>query len=451
MSATLVDFPGTGTFARGIHPPERKQLAEDAAIEVMPTPPKISLPLLQHAGAACEALVKVKDLVSAGDKIGSSDAFITAPVHTPVAGKVVRPSVATLPNGRHVKTVSVKPDSEQVEGEALREKVLGGDWQLGKLDGFSREEITEAVKEAGVVGLGGAAFPTYVKFLPNPDKPVDTVLVNGCECEPYLTSDYRLMLEAREAVIAGAALAGKAAGAQRVVIAVEDNKRLAIEVLRLAADGTGVEVAQVKTKYPMGGERQVIPAVLKREVPTGGLPLDVGVVVVNVGTCAAIAGAVLRKAPLTHRVVSVTGGGIRKPRNLLVATGTACSELIDYCGGLTADADRVIAGGPMMGFTVGQLSTPVSKGLSGLVVLTRDDVRRAEETNCVRCGRCVDVCPLHLVPTRIALAAKNEDWDLAKRYHLRACMECGCCAYVCPASIPLVQLIRVGKAAMPKE
>ena len=451
MPATLIDLPGSGTFARGIHPPDHKALAENAPIEVLPLPAKVDLPLLQHAGAPCEPLVKVKDVVAAGDRIGASEAFISAPVHTPVAGKVVRPSVATLPNGRHVKTVAVKVDGEQLEGEALREAVLGGDWQLGNLDGYTRESITEAVKEAGIVGLGGAAFPTFVKFLPNESKPVDTLLVNGCECEPYLTSDYRLMLEAPEPVLAGAILAGTAAGAKRVLVAVEDNKPQALEALRNAAEGTSAEIVAVKTKYPMGGERQVIPAVLKREVPTGGLPLDIGVVVVNVGTCAAIARAVLRGAPLTHRVVSVTGAGIRTPRNLLVPIGAPCSQLIEHCGGLTADADRVIAGGPMMGFTVGMLDTPVTKGTSGLVVLTREDVRRAEETNCVRCGRCVDVCPLHLVPTRIALAAKHEDWDLARRYHLRACMECGCCAYVCPAGIPLVQLIRVGKAQMPKD
>jgi electron transport complex protein RnfC len=234
-------------------------------------------------------------------------------------------------------------------------------------------------------------------------------------------------------------------------VAVEDNKPEAIAAMRRAAEGAGVEVVEVETRYPMGGEKQTVRAVLGRTIPTGGLPLDVGVVVINVGTAAAIAGAVLRGQPLTHRVVSVTGGGVREPRNLLVPVGASYQSLVDAAGGLTPEARRVIAGGPMMGFAIEALNVPVTKGTSGIVVLTEADVRRAMETPCVRCGRCVDVCPLDLVPTRIALAARRKDWALARRHHLLACMECGCCAYVCPAAIPLVQLIRMGKVQMLKE
>jgi len=447
----LAGLPGKGTFPRGIHPAAEKALAEDMPIEVMPTPAQVAIPLLQHTGAPCEALVKAKQEVSAGEMIGNSEAFISAPVHSSVNGTAATASVTTLPNGRHVKTVPIKASEEQLAGEAIYEDVFGGNWPKSGLDKFSPQQIVEAVRAAGLVGMGGAAFPTHVKFTVNPKKPIDTILVNGCECEPYLTADYRLMLEAPAPVVTGALLAAQACAATTVVIAVEDNKPAAIAKLREAAAGTIVKVAAVRTKYPMGGERQTILAVLKREAPTGGLPLDVGVVVVNVGTAAAVARAVLRQKPLTHRVVTVSGRGIRQCKNLLAPVGISYAELIDYCGGLTDDAVRVVAGGPMMGFTLGDLSTPVTKGTSGVTVLTRSDVPQTVETPCVRCGRCVDVCPLRLVPTKMALAARNEDWDLARRYYITACCECGCCGYICPAGIPLVQLIRTGKARMPRQ
>ena len=448
----MTGLPGKGTFARGVHPPERKQFSEDAPIEVLPVPAQVAIPVLQHTGSPCEPLVKVKQEVALGEKIGEATGFVSAPIHASVAGTVMMTGVATLPNGRHVKTIPIKTGPHPLSGDALKEEIFGGEWPTTGLERRSPEEIAQAVREAGLVGLGGAAFPTHVKLTRNEKRPVDTVLVNGCECEPYLTSDYRLMLEFPAPVVTGALLAAHAAGAKQVVIAIEDNKPAAAEALRKAAEGTAVKVAVVHTKYPMGGERQVIPAVLKRTVPTGGLPLDVGVVVVNVGTAAAIARAVLRGKPLTHRIVSVSGAGIAQPKNLLVPVGTSYGELITFCGGLTPDAARVIAGGPMMGFALASFdNVPVTKGTSGIVVLTKDDIRRSGETACVRCGRCVDVCPLNLVPTKLALASRHQDWDVARRYHLLACIECGCCAYSCPASIPLVQLMRVGKALLPRE
>lgn len=450
MSQTSAHLPGGGDFPRGLHPPERKTLAEHSAIEVLPTPRQVAVPLLQHIGAACEPEVKPRQEVALGERIGDAPALIAAPVHASVAGVCQMPSAATLPNGRRVRTIPIQAGEEQLAGDALREDVFGGQWPANTANTLQPERIVEQVREAGIVGLGGAAFPTHVKLMRNEAKPVDALLVNGCECEPYLTADHRLMIEAPEPIIAGAAIAARAAGAERVVVVIEDNKPDAVAKMRRTAEGTGIEVAAVATHYPMGGERQLIPAALGREVPTGGLPLDVGVVVINVGTAAAIARAVLRGKPLTHRVVSVTGAGIAEPKNLLVGIGTPYSELIDFCGGLTPDAVRVVSGGPMMGFAVGDLSVPVTKGTSGIVVLRARDVRRTEETQCVRCGRCVDVCPLHLVPTKMALAARREDWDLAKRYYIAACCECGCCAYVCPAGIPLVQLIRTGKDRMPR-
>lgn len=450
-TAVMNTTEGKGTFARGIHPHGHKALAERTGIEVLPTPAQVSIPLLQSAGAPCEPCVKIRDEVKAGDKVGDSPAFISAPVHTPIAGTVAKDSVTTLPNGRHVKTLPVKAAGDPVEGQALYDDVLGGDWSLGNLTARDPAEITKAVREAGIVGMGGAAFPTFVKLQRNEKRPVDTLLVNGCECEPYLTADYRVMLEAPQAVLAGAQLAAHACGAQRIVMAVEDNKPAAIEALRKAAAGTTLETFVTKSKYPMGGEKQTVRAVLGRTIPTGGLPLDVGTVVINVSTATAIARAILRGKPLTHRVVTVTGAGIRSPKNILAPVGATYQALIDFAGGLTEDAARVIAGGPMMGFTLGDLDVPITKGTSGITVLTRQDVNRAARTDCVRCGRCVDVCPLNLVPSRLALAARHEDHDLAKRYHIMACMECGCCAYACPASIPLVQLIRMGKAQLPKD
>jgi electron transport complex protein RnfC len=254
-----------------------------------------------------------------------------------------------------------------------------------------------------------------------------------------------LMLEAPAPIITGALLAGRATGAKDVIICVEDNKPEAIEALQAAANGSGVEIRTMHTKYPQGGEKQLISAVLDKAVPNGGLPLDVGVVVINVGTAAALARATLRNKPLTHRIVTVTGAGIKEPKNLLVPVGASYRELIDFCGGLTDDATRVISGGPMMGFTLGNLDSPVTKGTSGITVLTEDEVQREKETACVRCGRCAEVCPMYLVPTKLALASRWRHTDVLTAYHIGACMECGCCAYTCPARLPLVQLIRLGK------
>lgn len=438
-----------GTFAGGIHPPERKALAESLPIEVLPTPKLISVPMLQHLGAPCEALVKTRDEVDLGQVIGRSEAPISAPVHASVKGVVARPSVATLPNGRHVEAIPIKVSTEQpIEGRDLFEDHFGGHWPTSGLDVYTTDSIIDAVREAGLVGMGGAAFPTWVKLSPNPDRPVDTLLVNGCECEPYLNADSRLMIEAAPAVITGALLAARSAGAERIVVAIEDNKPQAAATMRRAAAGSEVEVQTVPTKYPQGAEKQLVMATLGRTVPGGGLPLDIGVVVINVGTAAAVARAVVRGKALTHRIVTVSGDGIVSPKNLLVPIGVAYRDVLEAAGGLKADAARVIAGGPMMGFTLGEFSVPVTKGTSGITVLTHENLRQAAETACVRCGRCVDVCPMDLVPTRIALAARYRLWDQVHRFHAGACMECGCCAYECPAQIPLVQLIRLGKAQL---
>ncbi len=449
-SSTVSEIPGKGTFRRGVHPPEGKQYAANCPIEIFPPPAQVVLPLLQHTGAPCQPTVKMKDKVALGQQIANADAFVSAPIHASISGVVQKDSVATLPNARHVKTLPIVAEGEQLSGQALWDDLYGGDWSLKDLESGDPKAIVSAVREAGIVGQGGAAFPTHVKLVRNPAKPIDVILINGCECEPYLTADYRLMLEAPQPILAGALLAAHAAGARQIYIAIEDNKPQAIEKLSQAAEGTGVQVAVLHTKYPMGGEKQTILALLGRTVPTGGLPLDVGVVVMNVATAAAVARAVLRGKPLTHRVVTVSGAGIVRPANLLTPIGVSYRELIDHCGGFRSQTARALAGGPMMGQALGDLDAPVTKGTSGITVLTEEDVRAAQETACVRCGRCVDVCPLNLVPTKLALASRAEDWDLCRTYHLMACMECGCCAYVCPAGIPLAQLIRTGKAKLPR-
>ena len=450
MTVTNTVLEGPGSFARGVHPPERKHYAEDARIEAPPAPAQVALAMQQHIGAPCEMVVEKKQVVALGEMVGKAGGFISSPVHASIAGTVGLPSAATLPNGRRVKTVVIKADGPQLEGQALFDDVFGGEWPTDGLDQYEPKQIADAVCDAGIVGQGGAAFPTHVKLIPNEKSPIDTILINGCECEPYLTADHRLMVEAPGAIVTGALLAARANGAERIIVAIEDNKPDAVEAMRRAGEPVGIQVAELHTKYPMGGERQTVLAVTGRTVPTAGIPLAVGVVVMNVATAAAVARAVTRGKPLTHRIVTVTGAGLVEHKNLLVAIGTPYGELIEYCGGLLPNAARVVAGGPMMGFTLGDLTTPVTKGTSGVTVLTGRDVKRAAGTSCVRCGRCVDVCPLNLVPTKIALAARDEDWDLARRYHMQACMECGCCAYTCPASLPLVQLIRVGKAKMPR-
>lgn len=447
------------TFAGGIHPPEQKQWAGEAPIEVLPTPDEVRIALLQHLGAPCEAAVAARAEVQWGELLGRATAFVSAPVHASLPGTVQRLDVATLPNGRHVPVIPLRvAEGQAVAGRQLYDELLGGTWPRDEVARYAPEEIVEAARNAGLVGLGGAAFPTHVKLMRNDQKPVDTLLINGCECEPYLTADYRVMLEASDAVVMGTLLAMRATGAARGMICVEDNKPRALQALEAACAGTSLGLCVLKTKYPQGGERQLIKAAVGRVVPGGGLPLDVGVVVINVATMVALAGAVVRGRPLTHRVVTVAGAGIRQSKNLLVPIGARYGELIRYCGGVTEEAARVVAGGPMMGFTLAAadasselIPTPVTKGTSGITVLTQEDIHQATETACLRCGRCVQVCPVGLVPTKLALAARKGNRELLARYYATSCVECGCCAYTCPARIPLVQLIRVGKLTLQKK
>lgn len=439
----------TRKLVGGIHPPEGKELAAERPIEVLPTPAELLIPLGQHIGAPAKLIVKPRTDVELGQKLAEAAGMVSAPVHASAAGKTGTACIATLPTGRRSDAISIIPAGAGQTDETLLARLLNGSWDLDAVDNFTSKQIVEAVQEAGIVGAGGAAFPTHVKLMPVDKRPVDLIVLNGCECEPYLTADYRVMLEAPMAVIAGLLLAKRACGASHAIIAIEDNKPKAIESLRQAvANMPDVEVVVCETRYPMGGERQLIPTVTGRVVPQGGLPLEVGVVVINIGTATAIANACLRKQPVTHRVVTVTGKGIVRPANILAPVGAKFSAMIEHCGGLRPDARRILSGGPMMGFAVTDLNTTVTKGTSGITVLAESELDHSPQSNCIRCGNCVDACPLNLVPTKIAHAVKVGNLDLAQKSYLAACVECGCCTYVCPARIPLVQYMRAGKAAL---
>ncbi len=411
--------------------------------------------LSQHIGAICEPLVKKGDVVQPGQKIGAAEAFVSAPVHAPVSGKVKE--IALRSHAVMGRSLAVVID---VDPEAADEiKLPAADaWTDFDECGYTAEKILDAIAEAGLVGMGGAGFPTRVKLEPGGPTPKETMLVNGCECEPYITCDYRLMIEWTRQMLAGVRLAKKASGCKRVVIGIEDNKPEAIEVVKRTVAECGcddIEVMPVQTKYPQGGERQLIQAVLGEAVPTGGIPPMIGVVVLNVATSAAIAEAVVNGKPLTHRVVTVTGGGVDKRGNFYVPVGISAGELLEFCGGLNDAAEKVIMGGPMMGFAVADTDTPITKTSGCILALTRNEIGKAKFerrlTPCIRCGRCLDVCPERLNPTRIAHAVKNGRLDIAENYFMNACIECGCCSYVCPANIELTGYIKTGKISAARE
>ncbi|RJP31568.1 MAG: electron transport complex subunit RsxC [Actinobacteria bacterium] len=428
-----------GRIRGGVHPPGNKDFSADAAIRELAAPSTIIIPMHQHIGAPCTPRVKKGDEVYVGTVIGDSDSYVSAPVHSSVSGVVIQVAPQAHPTGGEVLAVLIDNDGEYLGDPSL---AVPGPWEDMEAD-----EIRQGVRDAGMVGLGGAAFPTHVKLSPPREHPIDTVILNGAECEPFLTSDYRLMLEQPEAVLEGLRIIMRAAGAARGIVAIEDNKPQALKVMAMANRGGGIEVTPVATRYPQGAEKVLIASLLGREVPSGGLPMHVGVVVNNAGTAHAIARYFSTGMPLVERVVTVTGSVVREPSNLMVRIGTSFSAAIEACGWFTEPPGKVLMGGPMMGLAQYTLDVPVIKGTSGILALSRGETEYSipSEPVCIRCGRCVDACPMGLIPTYLASYAYSEKWDAAARLNIEDCFECGCCTYSCPTKNPLVQLIKTGK------
>lgn len=426
------------TFHGGIHPKEYKELTENLAFETFPFPDEIILPLSQHLGKESKSLVKKGEDVKPGQMIAQAEGFVSAPVHSSVAGKVMSLGKEQTSSGFPKDSIVIKRNGT-VESENILLEPLN-------TETITPDEIRERVALAGIVGQGGAAFPTSVKLSPPKDKRIDVVILNGCECEPYLTRDYRFMIERPDDLISGLKLIMKALGVNRGVIGIEDNKPEAIELLlNKVKYEHGLEVVSLKTKYPQGAEKMLIKAVTGKEVPPGKLPMDVGAVIQNIGTAIAIHDAIVKGEVLITAALTVSGKGIKNPKNLIVPVGTTIQDVIDYCGGVTDDAIKIVVGGPMMGVAQFDLQAPVMKATSGILVLTKDEVAENPETPCLRCGQCVGACPLNLMPTKLARYSQLNRFEDAEDAGVTVCMECGTCSYTCPANIPLVQWIRLGK------
>ncbi|MFC2169049.1 electron transport complex subunit RsxC [Acidobacteriota bacterium] len=423
------------TFPRGIHPSYYKELTEEKAIEFMTPPEKVFIPLHQHFGNPAEPVVKKGDDVCLGQKIGAAPTLFSASVHSSVSGKVLSVDDYNHPLGKPVRTVTIANDGQDRTVPELQ----------GIEDPFSLtpDEIANKVKNAGIVGLGGAAFPTAVKLSPPKDKHIDTIIINGCECEPVLTADYRLMLEYPEDILQGAELIRLATGAERIIVGIENNKTKAFELFQEKLGKYPCETALLKTKYPQGAEKNLIFALLGREVPRGGLPFDVGAAVQNVGTAKAIWDAVSQGKPLYERALTVSGRGIKTPKNLMVRIGTPFQQVIDYCDGFEEKVNTLVMGGPMMGLSQWTSSVPVIKGTSGILAWIASDF--AGEYSCIRCARCVSHCPMGLVPTQLMKYISFDKFSEAEKDGALDCVECGCCQYTCPAKISLVHWIRFGK------
>jgi electron transport complex protein RnfC len=427
----------------GVHPQDNKHFSAESPIRRIEAPPRVAIPLSQHIGAACEPRVKRGERVFVGSLIGDAEAFVSAPVHSSVSGQVAQIAPHAHPAGRDVLSVIIENDGEYRPDPSLAKP---GNWEEMEPDGIRR-----AIRAAGMVGMGGAAFPTHVKLSPPSEFPIHTVIINGAECEPYLTSDYRLLLEEPERVLEGMRIIMKAVGASRGLVAIEDNKPRAVKRVAEAVGGRkDIIISALKTRYPQGAEKVLITNLLGLEVPSGGLPMHVGVVVNNVGTAHAIAGYFSTGMPLVERVVTVTGSAVREPSNLMVPLGTSFAAAVEACGSFTEPPAKVIMGGPMMGLAQYTLEVPVIKATSGILALSSAEAgyEVPSEPVCIRCGRCVDVCPMNLVPTYLASYAYNEKWDDLRRLNIDDCIECGCCAYACPTKNPIVQLVKTGKAEM---
>ena len=420
----------------GVHPSEHKEYSEEKPLVPFPTPDTVVIPMSMHLGAPANPIVQVGDLVKKGQMIGEAAGFISAPVHATVSGEVIAIEERPHANRGSCLSVVIKNDFKETLHESVQPH--------GELDSLTGEEIIEIVKNAGIVGMGGAGFPTYVKL--QPGKPIEYVLLNGCECEPYLTADHQLLLHYADDVIFGLRAIMKTVEAAKGVIVIEDNKPDAIKLLEeKVANIENIKVCVARTKYPQGAEKMLIKRVTGRMVPSGKLPADVGCVVSNVATSKAISDAIQTSMPLVERITAVTGEYIKNPGNFLVRIGTPAKALVDACGGITDENATVKAGGLMMGFVQNGLDAPIMKGSNGIIAINTDPSR---EVSCIKCGRCVDVCPMELKPLWFAKYADTENWEGMKQMNVMDCMECRCCEYICSSKIPLVNKIRAGKNAV---
>ena len=425
----------------GVHPSDNKKWSRGSAIEPMDLPDVVNIPLSQHIGAPAVAKVAKGDKVLVGQLIAEAGGFMSANIHAPVSGTVT--AVDAQPNGQGLRQpmITIKREGDEWMPEIDRSETL-----VEKCD-FSPKEIIDKIKAAGIVGMGGATFPTHVKLMIPDGKKAEALIINGVECEPFLTSDYRTMLERGERLIAGTRILMKAVGVGKAFIGVENNKPDAIAHLRsLLGSDSGISVVALKTRYPQGGEKQLIAAVTGRQVPPPpALPIDVGAVVCNASTAVAVYEAVQKNKPLIERVVTVTGKSLKEPKNLLTRMGTPVESLIAKCGGLPEGDVRVLNGGPMMGRALVNIAMPVMKGCSGIVVMSGKEVLRGEESACIKCAKCVSACPMGLEPYLISKLTRKRAWDDAERNDITSCIECGCCQFTCPANIPLLDHIRLGK------
>ena len=428
------------TFAiGGVHPPENK-LAEKQAIEALPLPKTAAIPLSQHLGAPAVPVVAKGDKVQAGQLIAKGEAFISANIHASVSGSVAKIDSIIDASGYRKKAVIINVEGDEwVEG-------IDRDETLIKDISMDAEEIIKRIHDHGIVGLGGATFPSHVKLKVPKGKTAEYLIINGVECEPCLTSDHRLMLEKGEELMVGISIQMKALGVDKAIIGVENNKPDAISHLKkLSSSWDGISVETLEVKYPQGAEKQLIKAVTGREVPSGKLPIEVGCVVHNVGTAFAVYEAVQKNKPLIERVVTVSGSSLKKPSNFMVRIGTSVQELIDAAGGLPEDTGKVVNGGPMMGKALIDLNAPVAKGTSGILVFTNAETPRPPLQNCMRCAKCLTVCPMGLEPYLLAILADKQRLDDCEEERIMDCMECGSCHYICPSGRPLLDQVRVGK------
>ncbi|MBN1819129.1 MAG: electron transport complex subunit RsxC [Prolixibacteraceae bacterium] len=423
----------------GVHPPENK-ISAGKSIEVLAIPKTVSIPVSQHIGAPAVALVNRGDEVKVGQVIAKSGGFVSANIHSSVSGKV--------------KKIDIIPDSSGYPKSGIVIDVEGDEW-LEKIDrseelvkdfDLDSKEIVDKIMEAGIVGLGGATFPTHVKLVPPKGMKAEILIINGVECEPYLTSDHRLMLEKANEIVVGTRLLMKAMGIEKGYIGIENNKPDAISLLtEKTKEYPNIKVVSLKVKYPQGGEKQLIKAITGREVPSGGLPIAVGTVVSNVGTAFAVYEAVQKNKPLFERIVTVTGKSVEKPSNFKVRIGTAVSELIEAAGGTPEDTGKIISGGPMMGKAIAKTDVSVTKGTSGILIIKDEESKRRETIACIRCSKCVSVCPMGLEPYLLMTVSQKQMWDAVEANKVMDCIECGSCSYTCPSNRPLLDYIRLGK------